>query len=1005
MAEYLWGTKTNETFSFDVATGSFEDDFIPGVSDGSNTNAARLTSPSGTIDCGATNTTDAVYKQITIQGENLENGNLTLAISGTNASFFSLATTTVTKTQAEAGYSVTLTYAPTADGTHTATLTITGCGITARTVQLTGKCTTVHTITWIDAENTQTTKVENNKTLVLPTNTPANCSADRVFVGWTATQNYSGDAAPSDMFTTPTQTITAPATFYAVYADAETTGGGSGSNGSVTITTSTENLPTSYGTAKAFTEYTFEGYKFMVQQMYLNGGKLQWRASGNSNGTGTMYNSEAFPGKLSSIVLTYNSSDANKNFTVVVGSSANPTEGTSITPTASGNVYTFDCSSANADYFVMTNGTSAGYLDQIEINYAGGSTTTYSNYSLECTSVPKVTVTFHANNGTGATAVQQIPQNTTRALNPNTFTYANHNFLGWDTNSAATTATYADGADITVGTANIDLYAVWEEIIIVTHTVTWKANGTVHATNTGIVDGTTVNLPTTDPDDCSETRVFMGWTAQSEFTTEPAYLSGAQTITDDVTFYAVYADAETTGGGSGNSETVTLTMEDFAAVSGTLDGCSFATAKNNGSTEPTYNTGGKDLRIYAKGTLTVSCATAMTKIVFTISTQGLKRLAPITASAGEIATQASGDATVTWTGSATEVVFTVGDKATYGTESDKAGQLCFTSMDITVGEGGGSTTTYSNYSPICSADPIVLPEYTVTFYNNGVEYATCSGHKGETMEAVAAPAAPCAKYTFKGWSSHQYAADNTDVPELDYTGVIPEGDAAYYAVFCHTEEGGSIIMTDDYKKITSTDELTDGNYLVVGEKEGLFAMSATFTGYYLNKADVVASGDVISSPADSIIWSIIVDPVNEQVTFNNAAAGYLYIEYERKNEKDYYNIKLGANTTDNKFTYAIDAETGGWVFTSVTYTDRQLEYYADKSNWSFFTKQDAPVSLYQQQEGTTATVYYTTAPVCTPTAIDFIETEDAVARKVLINGHLYILKGNQMFNLQGARVR
>ena len=986
LAEYLWGTKTNETFSFDVATGSFEDDFIPGVSDGSNTNAARLTSPSGTIDCGATNTTDAVYKQITIQGENLENGNLTLAISGTNASFFKLATATVTKAQAEAGYSVTLTYAPTSDGNHTATLTITGCGITARTVQLTGKCTTVHTVTWIDAENTQTTKVENNKTLVLPTNTPSDCSAERVFVGWTATPNYSGDEAPWDIFTTSTKTITAPATFYAVYADGETVAGGGSSEKSITFSEQ------GYANGADVTTVTMDNCTLTFEQ-------------GAGSNPPKYYTSGTAVRCYPKNTLTITSENTISSIVVSTASGSYGGTISANTGTYSNGEWTGSSKSVTLTHSPSDN--AQWRITAITVTTGGGSSTIYSNYSLECTSVPKVTVTFHANNGTDATAVQQIPQNTTRALNPNTFTYANHNFLGWDTNSSAATVVYEDGANIDAGTANINLYAVWEEVIVITHTVTWEANGSVFTTNPGVVDGATVALPTTNPDDCSEARVFKGWTAESEFTTEPAYLSGAQTITDDVTFYAVYADKETSGGGSGSgsSETVTLKMEDFAATSGISGDYSFATAKNSGSTEPAYNATGKDLRIYAKGSLTVTSTTAMTKIVLNISTQGLKRLAPITASTGTIATQASGDEIVTWTGSATEVVFTVGDKATYGSESEKAGQLCFTSMEITAGEGGGSTTTYSNFSPRCSSEPIVLPEYTVIFYNNGEEYATRIGHKGETMEAVEDPAGPCPKYTFKGWSSHQYAADNTDIPVLDFTDIIPEGDAAYYAVFCHSEEGGSIIMTDDYKKITSTEELTDGNYLVVGEKDGLFAMSATFTGYYLHKANVVASGDVISSPADSIIWSIIVDKDNELLTFNNTAVGYLYIEKSESGTKTYYNIKLGANTTDNKFSYAIDSETGGWVFTSATYTDRQLEYYADKSNWSFFTKQDAPVSLYQQQEGTTATVYYTTAPVCTPTAIDFTESDECAARKVFINGNLYILKGDQMFNLQGARVR
>ncbi len=123
-------------------------------------------------------------------------------------------------------------------------------------------------------------------------------------------------------------------------------------------------------------------------------------------------------------------------------------------------------------------------------------------------------------------------------------------------------------------------------------------------------------------------------------------------------------------------------------TSGTAKGFTFEAQKNNGNTAPTYNANGKDLRIYAKGTLKVSAAEgAITKIVFNISTQGKKRLAPITASTGTIASQAAGDVTVTWTGSASSVTFTVGDNANYGSEGEtKAGQLDFDSADIYTGD-------------------------------------------------------------------------------------------------------------------------------------------------------------------------------------------------------------------------------------------------------------------------------------------------------------------------------
>lgn len=148
----------------------------------------------------------------------------------------------------------------------------------------------------------------------------------------------------------------------------------------------------------------------------------------------------------------------------------------------------------------------------------------------------------------------------------------------------------------------------------------------------------------------------------------------------------------------------TINMSDIAtSVDGksadyTISGSGFTfnIKKNKGATNPTYNATGKDLRTYAKTTIEVVSTTEMTDIVFNISTQGKKRLAPITASVGTIATQAAGDATVTWTGSATSVTFTVGEKADYGSDgAAKAGQLDFTSVVITVA-GGGSVVVKEN---------------------------------------------------------------------------------------------------------------------------------------------------------------------------------------------------------------------------------------------------------------------------------------------------------------------
>ena len=120
------------------------------------------------------------------------------------------------------------------------------------------------------------------------------------------------------------------------------------------------------------------------------------------------------------------------------------------------------------------------------------------------------------------------------------------------------------------------------------------------------------------------------------------------------------------------------------ATNGTF---TFTAVKNDGSTNPAFNANGGDVRLYAKNTLTITnSAGNMTKIVFTISTQGKRRLTEVSVSTGTIATQAAGDETVTWTGNAAEVTFTVGEKAVYGSDgAEKAGQFDFSSLVITTG--------------------------------------------------------------------------------------------------------------------------------------------------------------------------------------------------------------------------------------------------------------------------------------------------------------------------------
>lgn len=122
----------------------------------------------------------------------------------------------------------------------------------------------------------------------------------------------------------------------------------------------------------------------------------------------------------------------------------------------------------------------------------------------------------------------------------------------------------------------------------------------------------------------------------------------------------------------------------------------FSAEKNSGSTAPTQNPNSKDIRLYAKNSLTISTSSGkICKIVFHISTNGLKQWADFTPNNGSV-TVSKEKQTATWENAegATSVTFIVGAKCKYGTAATtKAGQFCFDSVDITTLGGSSDTST------------------------------------------------------------------------------------------------------------------------------------------------------------------------------------------------------------------------------------------------------------------------------------------------------------------------
>ncbi|MBR6551175.1 MAG: bacterial Ig-like domain-containing protein [Paludibacteraceae bacterium] len=423
-------------------------------------------------------------------------------------------------------------------------------------------------------------------------------------------------------------------------------------------------------------------------------------------------------------------------------------------------------------------------------------------------------------------------------------------------------------------------------------------------TLTGSLNGT-ITLPT-EAAECSKT--FVGWDADENCNQAPTYAKGAEyTFTTlDPTLYAVYADGE--GGG-----TVTITpskgTEETKACTFNLDQDGYTLSASGGGSNPVYNETNSDARIYAGGILTLTATKAMNTIVIKLSAQGKKRLAPITVSTGTIATQANGDATVTWTGNATEVAFTVGDKANFGSDGEtKAGQLCFSTIEVT------HSSEYSNYSTTCATAPIVTvtPE-TVTANATGAEGKVTVTYENVNTANVAVALfndAACTEAFSADWLTTSFDGDKN----ITYT----------------VAENTTYAERKAYIQLTApeTTGATDPDVVVIpvtqAAKEKVFASLEALVA-----ADLTAG--------DEVTVTLNNDVIKEFYIYSSKRCGVVFdVQKDGKDIKIYFNSqttiddweeggKLSGTLTNVKWTTYSSAwqlaPANTWAWANLTYTE------------------------------------------------------------------------------------
>ena len=667
--------------------------------------------------------TDAsASKVFSVSGSDLEAGTLTL----TAPSGYSVSPATISVASAGdlTATNVTVSKNTTTAGTYNDNLTISGCGLENDVeVALSMVVKAKYTVTWNNNGSTSTSQVLDGSKPVFP-DTPESCDAtSTAFIGW-ATSAWDGKLENLNSKTVYTKAadvpaVTAAVTYYAVFAQESGASGWiltdladlTSSDVFVLADASNYALNNDGGTTNAPSTNAITVSNGKITSEVAD--KLKWNISGNATDGYTFYPDGTTESWL--YCNTTAASGSNNNMRVGTGDrKVFEVDDNGYLKTKDSNtaryLSRYDASGTPQDFRGYTS-SSTNPVQPKCYKYSAGSAfdymTTCAAKTCEDLGTPSVNVdkTYKS-----AKLTWEAVENADKYL---------VKFNG--VNQEATDNLYFDATGLTAETQyTYQVKALAEEgqedycdgefsaeanfttdATPTAHLTLIDIDGT-HASSGDYAIETPFNLPTTAAS-CAKT--FVGWDSNEKCATAPTYALGAEFTfanTTGVTLYAVYADAEE------QNETITP-----SAVSGEADPYSFtidksgftlSANKNSGSNAPTWNSTGNDVRVYATGDITLASTNPMTSIVFNLSAQGLKRLAPITASVGTIATQAIGDKTVTWTGNATSVTFTIGDKADYGSDgSSKAGQLCFSTIGVTV------LSEFSNYSTTCAAAPTATP--------------------------------------------------------------------------------------------------------------------------------------------------------------------------------------------------------------------------------------------------------------------------------------------------------
>ena len=272
--------------------------------------------------------------------------------------------------------------------------------------------------------------------------------------------------------------------------------------------------------------------------------------------------------------------------------------------------------------------------------------------------------------------------------------------------------------------------------------------------------------------------------------------------------------------------------------------------------------------------------------------------------------------------------------------------------------------------PVEPVDP-----FTITWYADGVEFATTES-TGKVVLPAEEPTG-CEGRVFIGWCSQADYSSATTAPTLAVAGDAVEEGAVFYAIFADQSEEGGAEQTTTYTFTAkdwsdATDSWTsnkDGN-AYDGAKQGIQVTAATSGAKATTRKEQSKVSKIVvnyctnaTKGEGSIALTVGAQKVKYDVT-KSGGATLRDLEFEFNNATGTATIEVTC-TTNSIYIHSVAITSGGGV---------SYRNYSTKSG-------------------------------CTTTGIEETEAVKAAAVKVIRDGRIVIIRGDEEFTITGERIR